>query len=223
MMTSTKANIWFDLLCIHHAITRGLGIVIEYADKFSDRGFPDSETREGFLNYLRSLASIIREHHQVEDELAFPRLRTKIPDEPYETLTMQHGSIAPLVSQLNAVADLIEADPQQMDLFEDLHKILKEIDLIWHRHIALEEESFNIDKLESAFTPEEHEEMGRQFSEHSQQHIGPDYLIVPFLLYNLMPDERLHISRLMPPILTEQLVPMDWKTKWQSMQPFFLG
>jgi hypothetical protein len=58
--------------------------------------------------------------------------------------------------------------------------------------------------------------------EHAQQHTVPDYLIVPFLLYNLPPDKRTFFAGEMPPVVTEQLVPVAWKDKWAPMKPFLV-
>ncbi len=55
------------------------------------------------------------------------------------------------------------------------------------------------------------------------KHSGPDYLVVPFLLYNLSPEDRATMSAEMPPVVTQQLVPVVWKEKWQPMSPFLLG
>ena len=58
--------------------------------------------------------------------------------------------------------------------------------------------------------------------EHSQRHATPDYLVVPFMLYTLPPQERPIFARNLPPIVTEQLVPVGWRDKWEPMKPFLL-
>jgi hypothetical protein len=47
-------------------------------------------------------------------------------------------------------------------------------------------------------------------------------LVVPFLLYNLPPEERAVFSQGMPPIVIQELVPVAWKEKWSPMKPFLL-
>jgi hypothetical protein len=53
-------------------------------------------------------------------------------------------------------------------------------------------------------------------------HSGPDYLVVPFVLYNLSPEQRAILAAEMPPIVTQQLVPIAWKAQWEPMSPFLL-
>ena len=71
--------------------------------------------------------------------------------------------------------------------------------------------------------PEEHTRLSGLFAEHGRKHMSPDYLIVPFLLYNLPPEERAIFARTMPLILTRLLVPLVWKKKWAPMLPFLLS
>jgi hypothetical protein len=47
-------------------------------------------------------------------------------------------------------------------------------------------------------------------------------LAVPFLLYNVESDDRAHFFAVMPPEITQQLVPVVWKDEWASMKPFLL-
>ena len=53
--------------------------------------------------------------------------------------------------------------------------------------------------------------------------MGPDSLAVPFLLYNLPPEERAMFARPMPFIVTRLLVPFVWKKRWALMRPFLLS
>lgn len=222
-MESEGLNIGVGMICIHHVITRGLRVALEYTAKFSEEGFPNEERRNGFIHYLRSFAAILQGHHTTEDELVFPSWRAKFPDVPYDTLTGQHGTMAESLVRFNTLVDMFAADPEQTDLLKDIHRVLMDIDAVWHRHIAIEEDHFSVDKLGAAFAPEEHMTMGRQFSEHTQKTTGPDYMLVPFILYNLSIDERAFMASMMPPVVTQQLVPVDWKEQWLPMQPFFLS
>ena len=56
----------------------------------------------------------------------------------------------------------------------------------------------------------------------SKNTLIPAYLVVPFVLYNLSPEDRRIASKGFPEMVTKQLVPIDWKDKWISMQPFLL-
>ena len=80
-----------------------------------------------------------------------------------------------------------------------------------------------VDRLGVLIDREEHIRLSGLFVEHGRKHMGPDYLVVPFLLYNLPPEERAILARMMPPIVTQQLVPMVWKAQWAPMLPFLLS
>jgi hypothetical protein len=76
--------------------------------------------------------------------------------------------------------------------------------------------------MAALIAPEEQARMIKQFVEHSQQYMKPDFLVIPFLLYNLPQEERTLFSRAMPAILIEALVPVVWKEKWAPMKPFLI-
>jgi hypothetical protein len=62
----------------------------------------------------------------------------------------------------------------------------------------------------------------KEYGEFFQEHTGPAYLVFPFALYNLSPEDRAILAQGFPEMVTKQLVPIDWKDKWTSMQPFLL-
>lgn len=62
----------------------------------------------------------------------------------------------------------------------------------------------------------------KELIEFFQEHTGPEYLVVPFVLYNLTTEDRAITAQGLPAIVTEQLVPIEWKDKWAPMQPFLL-
>ena len=87
----------------------------------------------------------------------------------------------------------------------------------------LKNEGDQVSKGEALLEIEEHIRLGKMFAEHNQEHSGPDYLVVPFLLYNLSAEDRAIMSQEMPPVVTQQLVPVAWKEKWAPMSPFLLS
>jgi hypothetical protein len=42
------------------------------------------------------------------------------------------------------------------------------------------------------------------------------------MLFNLSPQDRAAFAQAMPPVVTEQLVPVAWRDKWAPMKPFLL-
>lgn len=222
MSEQPKPNIAISLFTIHQVITRGLKVSIENGQTFSIQGFPKTETKEGFLNYLRALVSVLDSHHLVEDELAFPYFKNKLPEMPVDLLGFQHQQIIPYFEQITRGIDHLDK-PEQVEIgFRDINRALYKINELWHPHIKIEEEHMAISKLESMLPVDEHLRLIKEYAEYSQQHSGPPYLTIPFILYNLPVPARQALARGMPVEVTEQLVPVTWKPQWQSMQPFLL-
>ncbi len=179
------------------------------------------QMREGLLSYIRSLVSVLDSHHRLEDELAFPYLKEAFPDGPYELLMGQHLELAPVLAEIKSALDN-SAEIPDSGLFRMLQPLLQKISEFWHPHIRIEEEFLTVEKARAGIALEDHARLGKLFMKHSQQNSGPDFLILPFLLHNLPPDQRSNFAALMPPIVTEQLVPVVWKDKWEPMKPFLL-
>ena len=109
------------------------------------------------------------------------------------------------------------------ETLNDLNRALTKIAQLWHPHIQIEEDHFGLEKIGMMLDIEEHIRLCKMFAQHNQEHSGPDYLVVPFLLYNLSAEDRAIVSQAMPPIVTQQLVPIAWKEKWEPMLPFLLS
>ncbi len=223
MSEMNAPNLAAELLRIHSIITRGLRVAIEHSQSSAERRYPSIAMREGFVCYIRSFVSVLDVHHDTEDRLAFPYFKGKFPDAPYDLLMTQHKSIVLILDELNTIIEEMAAHMHQGEVLNDLFLVLKRIDEIWHPHIQIEEENFTADKLETAIPPDEQIRLIKLFMEHSQQHAKPDFLVVPFLLYNLPPEQRTAFAGAMPPVVTEQLVPVVWKEKWEPMKPFLLA
>jgi hypothetical protein len=217
-----EPNIGMELLRIHAILTRGLKISAENAQVFRDQGFPNTMTREGYLNYVNSFVAVINAHHLTEDDLAFPYLRDKFPEAPYELLKTQHQNVVLVLNQVRAVIEPLTTETETGGLLDLLNESLKEIAVLWYPHIQIEEGHFSVEKMKTRIPLEDHIKMGKLFMEHSQQHATPDYLVVPFLVYNLEPEERVTFIRELPPVVTQQLIPTVWKEKWKPMAPFLL-
>jgi hemerythrin-like domain-containing protein len=219
--TSTP-NVGANLMRVHRAVTRAFDVAIEAGQQFAAQGWPDESTREGYVNYVRSLISFLRGHHLGEDDLIFPYFRDKLPDVPYDRLARDHHELEALLSRLEGILDA-EAVPDSSQALAELGVGLQAARGMWHPHIQVEEEHFTLEILGRIVPVEEHVRLGRASAEHSQAHTGPDYLVVPFFLYNLDEEDRAAMVRVMPPVVTEQLVPHVWKDQWASMKPFLLA
>jgi hemerythrin-like domain-containing protein len=217
-----QPNIAADTIRIHSIITRALQVTTERSQAFVQEGYPDATTREGFISYAQSLASLLHAHHLTEDELVFPYLREKLPEAPYDVLTAQHREMVPILDEIKADIEAIAADILPGQSLNDLNRALNKVADIWYPHIQLEEEHFSVEELAALIDTEEHIRLGQMFAQHGMEHAGPNYLIVPFMLYNLSAENRAILSQAMPPNVTQQLVPIEWKEKWAPMLPFLL-
>jgi hemerythrin-like domain-containing protein len=215
-------NLGVDLLRIHRVITRGLKVGMEYSQTYGPDGYPDDATGAGFLDYVQALASVVHGHHLGENEVAFPYFRDKLPEIPFDLLMEEHKEIELRLKEIGAALEKARADLAAGQALEELNVALTKTDGLWHRHILKEEHGLRPDVLGPMLAPEEHIRLGSLLAQHSQQHSGPDYLVVPFVLYNLVPEDRAAMSQTMPPVVTQQLVPVAWKEKWAPMKPFLL-
>ena len=107
-------------------------------------------------------------------------------------------------------------------VLESILDRLERLKTMWYPHIDIEESHFSENNINQTMSSEEQQTFSQQASKHSQEHISPDYLVIPFLLFNLAETERRVFSAPMPPVVTQQLVPQVWKDKWMPMQPFLL-
>jgi hemerythrin-like domain-containing protein len=215
-------NLAVDLLGIHSIITRGLHMSIECSRRFEQEGYPSPTVKHGFISYVRSLISVLDGHHRVEDELAFPYFKSILLEGPFELLSNQHQTLLPLLEESRSTLDKIESGAPDSEPLKELCLLLKSIEEIWHPHIRIEEDFFTVEKAATAIPQQEHIRLGKLFTEHSQKHSGPDFLVLPFLLYNLPAEQRSAFAEKMPAVVTEELVPIVWKEKWEPMKPFLL-
>jgi hypothetical protein len=222
MSERTAPNIAEDLLSIHAIITRGLHVSIEKGRLFAQGDYPDASARNGFVAYVGSLVSVLHAHHLTESELFFPYFRDKLPDAPFDLLTSQHRDLEPVLQQAKAATDEVSVETRAGAALARLNDLLGGTAEFWHPHIRIEEEHFSVDRLAILIDAKEHETLAKSAVKHSQQHSGPGYLVLPFLLYNLPPDKRSAFARGMPLVVTRLLVPIVWRRKWASMRPFLL-
>jgi len=222
MAGTIKKGIGWDLLRVHKVVTRSLDVVIVKSQEFAEAGFPDAITQAGFTDYVRCLASFMHAHHTTEEELAFPYFRRKLPDEPYDAMLSEHSQMAWLVYDIRGmVGDPGEAAIDTWKL-SNLESVVTDVRQIWRLHIPKEEKSFSPEHLDQVLTLDEQETMSRKFSQHSTRHAIPDYLVTAFILMNLEGEDREALAQNLPPMVTQQLVPVVWKDKWGPMRPFLL-
>ncbi|MFO7733512.1 MAG: hemerythrin domain-containing protein [Candidatus Aminicenantes bacterium] len=210
------------LLLIHQSIGRGIHMSGLYSRIFVQAGFPGGKMRPGFVDYIRSLTSVLHAHHLAEDKLAFPLLRDLLPEAPYEQLADEHREFTPIVDELRLKIERAVEDPEAGESLERIDSLLAKMWDSWRPHIAVEETYFSPARIDAVMNAEEQIQLLARMSDANQEHSGPDYLVVPFTLFNLPEKDRTYLSGLMPPVVAEHLVPVAWKEKWRPMSPFLL-
>lgn len=219
MSHSDQPNVGLNLLRIHTVITRGIAVIRAQAVRGA---VPDDATLAGLVDFTRAFASVLRAHHDGEEGLAFPYFKNVVATAPYDELAAEHRAMEPLIGDVEAAIDRLESgDPPEAAL-ADLNRAAVRMGEAWKPHIGKEEAHFSVATLGRLMEPAEHARLNKALGEFNQQHSGPDYLVVPFILYSLSEQDRAWMSHAMPPVVTEELVPVVWKDKWAPMKPFLL-
>ncbi len=212
-------NLARDLARIHKVITRGLATGIEQGSLFKRTGFSEAGPQQGFCDYSRSLATVLRAHHQAEDAVAFPAFQEKIPQAPYEHLAAQHEQIEALLVSVYQDVNEIDGSGDGVDqLVKDFDKITK----IWEPHIRMEESIFSSEALSEALSPSEQGDLAAKMGKFSSEHSIPPYLVVPFVLFNLNSEDRAEMMANLPPTMMNDLILKTWKDQWAPMKPFLI-
>jgi hemerythrin-like domain-containing protein len=219
---STNPDLAADLARFHLVVTRGVAVAREHCQAFARDGFPDATTREGFIRYVEALVTVLDGHHLTEDEMVFPYLQTKLPDAPYAALMADHQIVVRVLKEISAILTALRGGDDPRPALADLAPVLARLDAAWHPHRQTEEAHFSTENLAPLIPLDEQARVGREWAEHGQKHGGPPALAVPFILYNLPPDERAIMLHKMPPVVTQELMPGPWKEQWGPMEPFLL-
>ena len=222
MVEAGKPNVGADMLRVHRVITRGLEVSSQRGAAFAQEGFPSAAIREGFLTYIRAMAGVLDAHHLGEDEVAFPYLREKMPDAPYEKLMADHRAIVGVLEKLEKAAAAVAGSAGSAESLRSLNGVLATLWGLWHPHIAIEETHWSPEAIAVLMSEEENIELGQKIGESSQKYLHAPPVEIPFLLYNLAPEDREMMAKAMPPLVVQQLVPLAWRAQWAPMKPFLL-
>ena len=222
MSNENQPNIGEDYIRHHKVMTRGLAVSLQNINKFLQIGTLEKLNREGFLKYVQSFSSVLHGHHLVENEKIFPYFKDKLPEVPYERLMSEHEIFKDGLQEINTGLGQIMSENDELNSLKLLKSGFDKIDQIWHPHIQIENTQLygKIGSLNIDF--EEMIKIQKDAGEFFQKHADPAYLIVPFVLYNLSPEDRAILTQGSPEIIAKQLLSIDWKDKWTPMQPFLL-
>jgi hypothetical protein len=217
---SNLPNLAQDLVRIHKVLTRGLTIGRSKGREFLSEGFPSKDIQSGFSLYIQSLGSVLAAHHLGEDTIAFPALKERLPAAPYDRLAADHKKIEAALNPVReSISDLSGANPTAGlgVVVDGLRKILAR----WHSHTGVEESSFGSRVIAGVMTPEEQANISILLAGHAQEHAGPPFLVLPFILYNLAGADREAMAATLPAPVRE-LVGKEWKEQWRMMRSFLL-
>jgi hypothetical protein len=221
MSQPPPTNIAASFYYIHKIITRGLSVSIENVQDAVQHGFRDDGRRQGLFTYIRALSLVLNSHHLTEDEIAFPYFRGLLPGAPFDRLIKGHQEMVKILDALKLLLEKCEkGDRPEVDL-GNLENALIKLNATWVPHIRMETEGF-ISKADALVPVEEQLRLVGLFSQHGMKNTAPHHWAVPFLLFNLPPEDRQVFSQGMPAEIIQNLVPVVWKERWESMAPFFL-
>jgi hypothetical protein len=218
-----KPELAGDLVRVHRAVTRAVGVAQEAGAAYAAAGYPDDEMKAGYLTYVRCLALLLHGHHTTEDESMFPLLRDKIPDAPYDALTAQHSAMMPILDEIDGARKSARDEalsPEPGRGLTALVRALARIDALWRTHIALEEAHFGPEAIGAFLTMEERRRLGGVVSRNAATHQRPFSLMLAFFLYNMSPQDRAVMVQMIPGIAN--LLLKLWRSRWRSMAPFLL-
>jgi len=205
---------------IHSVINRSLEVIKDSGRVFADEGAYRGPLRPGFIAYVRSFASVLYAHLLSEDRIVFPYFRDRLPETPFDLMRAQHEKIVSWLYVVQEELDEMEYDPHPSESLALLIDAAFNLGQLWYPHIVHEEKVFNARALANAVTPEEDRLLIKLMTDHCLANSGPDYLVVPFILYSLPPEERISMAQKLPPEITRLLLPGPWKQKWEVMAPF---
>ena len=206
----------------HQSIGRGIHMSRLYSNIFGRVGFPEGKIRPGFVDYVRSLVTVMRAHHLAEERLVFPLLQEKSPEVPVGRLTAEHQDMGVLLDEIRIKAELMGDEASSRESLRRIESVVTSLADLWPPHVEAEDVHYSPPKLGEALTPEEQNIVAAQVAELNMEYSRPDYLVLPFTLFNLSPENRGGISEMMPPEVVQHLVPVAWKDKWKPMAPFLL-
>ena len=222
MSKQQESNIAVSFFNIHNIITRSMRVSLEAAQVILQSGFQDERTRTGFFNYIRAFTSVLNALHHMEDEIAFPYFREKLPDNNFDDLTYWHHWMHEILDEINLAAEKCVKNNQPEIELKNIENALSRLNEAWPWHIQPETDGF-ISKADALVPVEEQLRLVRLFAEHSQKLAIPHYLTFPFMLYNLPEEDRKVFSQGMPAEVLQNLIPVVWKEKWESMKPYLLA
>ena len=222
MFDTNSPDIGKDLIYIHTVITRGLYVAQGYSHSSTQAVHLNEAKRKGFISYVKSLISVMSGHLQFEDKIVYPYLKYRMPEVPFDMLKTQHQD---MMNNLDSIVKIVDEAASNRSFGKSLGILnmeFRKTQEIWHSHIQIEAKYLTAEKIGAVIGYGEQKMLSRIFNQYIHEHAGPDNLVVPFLIYNLPPEERAIFSKKIPPALAKQVTSDAWKEKWMPMSTFML-
>jgi hemerythrin-like domain-containing protein len=221
MAQPRPAHVATSFFNIHNIITRGLRVSIEGVQTGRQQGFPDEKNREGLFHYIGALCSVLNAHHLTEEEIAFPYFQEILPNAPYAALIFWHQKMLEVLDEIQQALDQCRKVDQLEANLGILENALTRLNDMWRPHIQSEMDQF-FAKADALISVEEQLRLVGLFSEHDLKIAVPHPLTIPFMLYNLPPQDRPVFAQGIPAEIVQNHVPNTWKAQWEPMTPFLL-
>ncbi|HLN21675.1 MAG TPA: hemerythrin domain-containing protein [Bacteroidales bacterium] len=205
------------LLRIHKLITRAISVSVVKCDEYIRINYIPGKEEKGFRLYLETLVKVMHAHHLSEDEIVFPYFRGKI-EANYSKLKSEHIAMSEMLDDLSRSIDRLNVGD-----IPSLRGKLDSIQRLWTPHIRTEERSFPPEILDGKMSAVEQDDLVKRVSTHGAKSSGPGYLALPFVIFNLQREDRKEFLKDFPWILKHFIIPVVWRRKWKSMEPFLLN
>ena len=215
-----EVNIADGLVGIHRSITRGFTIIEETLQSMMHKTLSDEESFKGFLYYLSSLITLIHAHHSTEDAIVFPIFRKKTIDAPYSLLVKEHVKMEAMLNEIKSLIERLTENKEDMVTMKKLQETIQALNDLWSPHIEIEECNFSGTTIGTHIIVEEQQQIAIQIGQHMAQNAKPDYLLIPFIFYNLSSEDRKMMQPFLPANITSLL--STWKNSWMPMKPYLI-
>ena len=185
---------------VHSVLRRGMQQLIKHAPAAA------SDT-SNFMGYASALLDNLDQHHQQEDDVLFPVLATRFPEE-IKHLAEQHVQVEDILSRMRSYCLHVQSNAETYDA-EKFASLAAELKSILLPHLEQEERAFPASVLQKAFPSYETElkPVGQQIARRAQKD-GSPFTSLSFLLRHMTDDEKMHLFAKVPFVVRDYIFPI---------------
>ncbi len=193
---------------------------LEWIEGFIQNGFSDDTLKMGYLDYIFALSLMFESHHKTEDVIGFAYFREALSDTYFEWLFEDHDLITGFLNELAPIHHSLRRNESVYRDLISLKVVLMKIEDRWSQHIGLEEEEF-VNLIDGISTQEEKSQLIAKFLDFNRGYLIPNPNALPFMFYNLQPEDRSLVTKMHPKDWFIHLHSPEWAENWQAMKPFY--